>query len=390
MVKKAGELKDYMDAHPDMTAPEAMTSMHAENRAAEEPAESVETTEPVATEPVVSEPVATEPVVSEPVATEPVELAASADDKLKKEAGEMPEGLKNYLDKKNGKDSDGDDDKKDDDKKDDDKKDDDKKDDDKKDDDKKDPSKEEKTEKIIDEEYEKLEKKDKKAEASADGCGCGKGDNCSCVKKSSYAQQIVAGAKKKTDKKKEDKKKKMEYKKKKMKTDKKKSDKKKDKSWGKKDMKMKKKCGVDIWAEFLDKKGYFQGADQESFEGKITSNDPDKLGYPGDIKYDRKPMAVPVGQDARPWEQKWFEGAADVTKKEMLPGGTDLAIKKEWQRAKWKAFFTKQANPGEFLQKMKKTKLQLAKEQAAGTANTDQTTELKTDPLAGGVAPGGA
>lgn len=91
------------------------------------------------------------------------------------------------------------------------------------------------------------------------------------------------------------------------------------------------------WAAFLTTKGYFQGADQPTVEGDITSNNPEKLGYPKDVKYDRKPMAVPVGEDARPWEQKSFEGAAEETKKVMGPKGEELKLKELWQRAKYMA-----------------------------------------------------
>lgn len=95
------------------------------------------------------------------------------------------------------------------------------------------------------------------------------------------------------------------------------------------------KAKAEKWAAFLTTKGYFQGADQPSVEGDITSNNPEKLGYPKDIKYDRKPMAVPVGEDARPWEQKAFEDAAAETKKVMGPSGKELEVKKLWQRAKY-------------------------------------------------------
>jgi len=95
------------------------------------------------------------------------------------------------------------------------------------------------------------------------------------------------------------------------------------------------KAKVQKWAEYLGKKGYFQGSDVAV--DNIVSNDPNKLGYGSKdgVEYDRKPMAVPVGEDSRPWEQKWFEGAANETKKEMLPGGTDLELKKKWQRARY-------------------------------------------------------
>jgi len=96
------------------------------------------------------------------------------------------------------------------------------------------------------------------------------------------------------------------------------------------------------------KKAYFQGSDTPV--DKIVSNDPDKLGYPGEVGYARQPMAVPVGGDSRDWEQSWFEGAANETQKVMGPKGSELAEKKEWQRiASWKSFMNKKAggmNPG--------------------------------------------
>jgi len=93
------------------------------------------------------------------------------------------------------------------------------------------------------------------------------------------------------------------------------------------------------WGEFskkaaknspLDSKAWFQGS--ETPVDKIVSNDPDKLGYPGEVGYARQPMAVPVGGDSRDWEQSWFEGAANETQKVMGPKGSELAEKKEWQR----------------------------------------------------------
>ena len=104
------------------------------------------------------------------------------------------------------------------------------------------------------------------------------------------------------------------------------------------------------------RKAYFQGADQESVDGKITSNNPEKLGYPGNVGYDRKPMAVPVGEDSRPWEQRWFESAAAKTKQVMGPKGSEFALKKEWQRipsdekianATLSAGFTRTAKPAD-------------------------------------------
>lgn len=82
------------------------------------------------------------------------------------------------------------------------------------------------------------------------------------------------------------------------------------------------------------RKAWFQGADAASVEGNITSNDPNKLGYGSKegVSYDRKPMAVPVGEDARPWEQKSFEDAAARTKKVMGPAGEEFDLKKHWLR----------------------------------------------------------
>lgn len=103
------------------------------------------------------------------------------------------------------------------------------------------------------------------------------------------------------------------------------------------------------------RKAYFQGAQEASKEGNITSNDPTKLGYGSKdgIQYDRKPMAVPVGEDARPYEQKAFEGAAAKTKVNFGPAGEEFDLKKHWLRipedakianAKVVGGFTKQAD----------------------------------------------
>lgn len=82
------------------------------------------------------------------------------------------------------------------------------------------------------------------------------------------------------------------------------------------------------------RKAWFQGANDASVEGNITSNDPNKLGYGSKegVSYDRKPMAVPVGEDARPWEQKSFEDAAARTKKNLGPAGEEFDLKKHWLR----------------------------------------------------------
>ena len=129
-----------------------------------------------------------------------------------------------------------------------------------------------------------------------------------------------------------------------------KKDKKEDKKEDKKDSKDDKKekdmekdaSNKTKWNEFFKKKGWFQGS-EESVD-KIVSNDPSKLGYPKDVEYPREPMAVPVGQDARPWEQKWFEGAADETKKVMGPSGAEKKEREHWQRAAWKAFLEKKSS----------------------------------------------
>jgi hypothetical protein len=83
-----------------------------------------------------------------------------------------------------------------------------------------------------------------------------------------------------------------------------------------------------------DKTAWFQGADEPTKEGEVTSNDPTKLGYPKEMGYDKKPMetTAPGGQDSRPFEQKKFEGEATETKKVMGPKGEEFALKVEMQR----------------------------------------------------------
>jgi hypothetical protein len=104
------------------------------------------------------------------------------------------------------------------------------------------------------------------------------------------------------------------------------------------------------------RKAWFQGNPDATHDGKITANDPAKIGYPKEVGYERAPMAVPVGEDARPWEQKWFEGAAAVTKKVMGPQGSEFKLKQDWQRipadekvanAALSAGFTRTAKPGD-------------------------------------------
>lgn len=104
------------------------------------------------------------------------------------------------------------------------------------------------------------------------------------------------------------------------------------------------------------RRAWFQGSDEASFDGAVTSNDPNKLGGPGKMEYPKAPMATtaPGGQDTRPWEQTWFESAAKDTKKVMGPQGSELKLKQEMQRipmdekvanAKLSATFTRTASP---------------------------------------------
>jgi len=115
----------------------------------------------------------------------------------------------------------------------------------------------------------------------------------------------------------------------------------------KKGVKKMKKTHKAEWSSLFNKNGikkaWFEGSNEPTVEGNITSNDPNKLGAGSKdgIQYDRKPMAVPVGEDSRPFEQKKFEGEANETKKVMGPQGTELELKKKLQRAKWNAFLKK-------------------------------------------------
>ncbi len=104
------------------------------------------------------------------------------------------------------------------------------------------------------------------------------------------------------------------------------------------------------------KRAWFQGADEPSKEGEITSNNPKTLGYPREISYNKKPMetSAPNGQDSRPWEQRWFEDSADETKKVMGPNGKEFELKQKMQRipmdekianARLSATFTRTAKP---------------------------------------------
>jgi uncharacterized protein YoaH (UPF0181 family) len=90
------------------------------------------------------------------------------------------------------------------------------------------------------------------------------------------------------------------------------------------------------WANFLSKQSWFQGADEASKEGKITSNNPDTLGYPKEVEYSHTELNPPVG-DVRQYEQKEFEGAAAETAKVLGPSGEELELKKMWQRARYMA-----------------------------------------------------
>lgn len=81
-------------------------------------------------------------------------------------------------------------------------------------------------------------------------------------------------------------------------------------------------------------RAWFQGSDKPSSKEDGGTNDPAKMGYPKELKYDHAPMATtaPGGENTRPWEQKWFEGAATDTKKVMGPQGEEFKTKVEMQR----------------------------------------------------------
>ncbi len=79
---------------------------------------------------------------------------------------------------------------------------------------------------------------------------------------------------------------------------------------------------------------WFQGSEEKTVEGPVTSNNPKTLGYPKEVAYPHKPMEVPVGGDSREWEQSKFEGEAKQTKKVMGPQGEELKEKERLQRAK--------------------------------------------------------
>lgn len=105
-------------------------------------------------------------------------------------------------------------------------------------------------------------------------------------------------------------------------------------------------------------KSWFQGSTEVPKEDKekVVGNDPTALGYPGEVKYDHKAMetSAPKGEDTRPWEQDWFEGAAKETKKVLGPNGEEFKLKQKMQRipqdekianAKLSAVFTRTAKP---------------------------------------------
>ena len=88
------------------------------------------------------------------------------------------------------------------------------------------------------------------------------------------------------------------------------------------------------WAKQRTKKAWFQGSTEATPDGQVTSNNPQTLGYPNEMGYDKAPMATtaPGGQDSRPWEQTWFMNAAAETAKVMGPKGEEFDLKKHWQR----------------------------------------------------------
>jgi len=82
------------------------------------------------------------------------------------------------------------------------------------------------------------------------------------------------------------------------------------------------------------KKAWFQGPTEKTKEGPITSNNPETLGYPKEVKYNHTEMAVtaPGGEDSRPWEDKHFNDEAAETKKVMGPAGEEFKEKVKMQR----------------------------------------------------------
>ncbi len=102
------------------------------------------------------------------------------------------------------------------------------------------------------------------------------------------------------------------------------------------------------------RKAWFQGSDEKTVEGPVTSNNPETLGYPKEVAYPHKPLETTVGGDSRDWEQSWFEGAAKDTKKVMGPQGEEFKLKQKMQRipmdekvanASLSATFTRTAKP---------------------------------------------
>jgi hypothetical protein len=131
------------------------------------------------------------------------------------------------------------------------------------------------------------------------------------------------------------------------------------------------------------KTAWFQGADEATKEGEITSNNPKTLGYPKEIAYPHKPMetTAPGGQDSRPWEQKWFEGAAAETKKVMGPQGEEFKLKQKMQRipmdekvanAKLSVAFTRTAKPQSSHWSVFATDKKSGKKELVLKANLDQ------------------
>jgi len=102
------------------------------------------------------------------------------------------------------------------------------------------------------------------------------------------------------------------------------------------------------------KKAWFQGSTEATKEGEVTTNDPNKMGYPKEMGYDKAPMATtaPGGQNSRPAEVADFQAAALKTKEDLGPAGAEFKLKVEMQRipegekeanasAKWLQYFKK-------------------------------------------------
>ena len=66
--------------------------------------------------------------------------------------------------------------------------------------------------------------------------------------------------------------------------------------------------------------------------GKTVESNPERMGFPSELKYDRLEVSAPGGEDSRPFEMKKYKEEATETKKVMGPKGEEFELRIDMQR----------------------------------------------------------